>query len=156
MRTQLKWQPSLPHPLVDLFHCSCPGAVWPGGLRAGTRNSYTFGRVSPSCPTSQMSGASSAQSQQCFLFGPTRLLQQQQLWSGPVNWKPGLWQFLDRIELLLSLLWTCTFVGYCRAAFLNHQFPISPCRMYSQIVWDSLEGFPKKKRKKKKKMCLQN
>lgn len=43
-----------------------------GGPRAGTRTGYTFGSIFPSCSITQMSEAFSAQTEQCFWFGPTK------------------------------------------------------------------------------------
>lgn len=60
-----------------------------GSLRAGTGRGFTFGSIFPSCPTSQMSGASSTQTQECFLFGPSRFLKQLQLQPDPLNQKQG-------------------------------------------------------------------
>lgn len=68
--------------------------------------------------------------QSCLWFGPMRLLQQLELGPGPLNWKPGLWQFLGKINLLFPLSCTHTFLGYSRFAFPIYQFPISPRRIY--------------------------
>lgn len=47
MWIQLLWQLSLPPPPGDLPLSAALELVCPGGLRAGTRTSYIFGRVSP-------------------------------------------------------------------------------------------------------------
>lgn len=70
---QLKGQPSPPHPPLDLLHFSTTELVCLGlGLKEGTWNSYTFGSIFPSCFTSLMSGASSAQ--QYLWFHQTKAL----------------------------------------------------------------------------------
>lgn len=97
----------------------------------------------PSCATSQMPGASSAQTQQCFWFGPTEALGGSWAMAWYCELEAYLPQFLGKINLLFILLCTHSFPGCSRFTLPIYQFLIPPVEhtYRSAKVQRSLGGF---------------
>lgn len=117
------------HPLhILLWTCSTSApqswCAWGWGWRKGP-GSYTFGSIFPSCFTSLMSGASSAQ--QYLWFHQTKALAAAASMYGLALWARslGLNHFLIRSTSYLSSWAAIPSWAHFRFAFPIHQFPTS-------------------------------